>query len=86
MSRNNDYTTGILLDYFYRQNCYKHIGTNLSRQTNTSILRHINFTENLNILVRQCFLLLKTIKKPSLDFLKILDFLFFLFINSNRII
>ena len=37
MSRNNDYTTGNLLDYLYHQNYYKLIGIDLSRQTNTSI-------------------------------------------------
>ena len=29
VSRNNDYTTGNLLDYFYHQNNYKRIGTDL---------------------------------------------------------
>ena len=37
MSRNNDYTTGTLLDYFYYQKYYKPIGIDLSKQTNTSI-------------------------------------------------
>ena len=31
MSRNNDYTTGNLLDYSYHQNYYKVIGIDLSR-------------------------------------------------------
>ena len=47
MSRNNDYTTGNLLDYLYHRNYYKLIGTDLSRQTNTSIPPQINFTEKL---------------------------------------
>ena len=34
MSRNNDYTTGNLLDYLYRQKYYKLIGIDLWRQTN----------------------------------------------------
>ena len=34
MSRNNDYTTGKLLDYLYRQKYCKLIGIDLSRQTN----------------------------------------------------
>ena len=34
MSRNNDYTTGYLLDYLYHQKYYKLIGIDLSRQTN----------------------------------------------------
>ena len=32
MSRNNGYTAGNLLDYLYHQNCYKHIGIDLSKQ------------------------------------------------------
>ena len=36
MSRNNDYTTGNLLN-LYHQNYYKFIGTDLSRQINTII-------------------------------------------------
>ena len=37
ISRNNDYTTGNLLDHLYHQKYYKFIGTDLVRQTNTSI-------------------------------------------------
>ena len=37
MSRNDDYTTGNLLDYLYNQSYYKLIGIELPRQTNTSI-------------------------------------------------
>ena len=29
MSRNDDYTTGNLLDYLYHQTCYKLTGTDL---------------------------------------------------------
>ena len=47
ISRNDDYTTGNLLDYYYHQNYYKIIGIDLSRQTNTSITQEINFKENL---------------------------------------
>ena len=47
MSRNNDYTTGSLLDYLYHQNYHKLVGIDLSRQTNTSIPEHINFTVKL---------------------------------------
>ena len=49
--RNNDYTTGNLLDYLYHQKYYKVIGIDLSRQTNTSILQRM-----------KCFLLLKRSK------------------------
>ena len=43
MSRNNYYTTGTSLDYFYHQKYYNFIGKDLS---NTSIPQQINFTEN----------------------------------------
>ena len=46
MSRNNDYTTGNLLDYLYHQKYYK-LGTNLSRQKNTSVHQQINLTGKL---------------------------------------
>ena len=47
MSRNDDYTTGNLLDYFYHQKYYKLIGIDLSTQTNTYIPQQINFTGKL---------------------------------------
>ena len=43
MSRNDDYTTGNLLDYLYHQNYYKLIGIDLSRPANTSIPQQVNF-------------------------------------------
>ena len=46
-SRNDDYTTGHLLDYLYHQNYYKLIGIDFSRQKNTNIPQQINFTGNL---------------------------------------
>ena len=39
MSRNDNYTTGNLLDFSDHQNYYKRIGINLSRQTSTNILQ-----------------------------------------------
>ena len=39
MSRNDDNTTGNVLDYLYHQKFYKRIGVDLSRQTNTNIPR-----------------------------------------------
>ena len=42
MSRNNDYTTGSLLDFSYHQNYYKLVGTDLWRQTNTRIPQKIH--------------------------------------------
>ena len=47
MARNDVYTTGNLLDYLYHIKYDKLIGTDLSRQTNTSIPQHINFTGKL---------------------------------------
>ena len=47
MPRNNDYTTGNLLDYLYHQKYYIPIGTDLSTQTNTSFSQQINFTGKL---------------------------------------
>ena len=45
MSRKNNYTTGKLLDHLYQQSFDKFIDIDLSRQTNTSIPKQINFTE-----------------------------------------
>ena len=45
MSKNNDYTTGNLLDFLYHQNYYKFICIDLSRQQNTNIPQQINFVE-----------------------------------------
>ena len=47
MSRNDDYTTGNLLDFPYHKNYCKLIGKDLSRQTNTNIAQQINFTGKL---------------------------------------
>ena len=46
MSRNNDYTPGNLLDCLSRNNYYTSIGTDLSRQTNTTIPQQISSQEN----------------------------------------
>ena len=64
MSRNDDYTTGNLLDYLYYQKYYKLIGMDLSRQTNTNIPRWINFTgKSKEDYGGTMFLLLKSSKK-----------------------
>ena len=47
MSRNNDYSTGNLLYYWYHQNHYKLIGINLSRQANRVIPQQSNFAGKL---------------------------------------
>ena len=45
--RNDDYTTGNLLDSSYYQNNYKLTGIDLSKLTNTSILPEIKFLGKL---------------------------------------
>ena len=47
MSRNDDYTTGNLLDYLYHQNYHKLTGIDLSRQTNINIRQQIHFIGKL---------------------------------------
>ena len=47
MSRNDNYITRNLLDYFYHQNCYKPIGIDLSRQTNMNIPQQISYAGKL---------------------------------------
>ena len=49
MSRNDDYTTGNLLDYLYHQNYYNLIGIDLSKQANTSIPQEINFVGSVEV-------------------------------------
>ena len=44
---NDNYTAGNLLDYLYNQNYYELIGIDLSRQTNTSNPKQINFVRKL---------------------------------------
>ena len=47
MSRDDDYTTGNLLDFLYQHNYYELIiGLELSRQTNTNISQQIILHEN----------------------------------------
>ena len=79
MSRNDDYTTGNLLDYLYRQKHYKRIGIDLSRWTNTIIPQQINLTGKLeDDDATKFFYQGKATKKYSK--------LFFRFIKRNRII
>ena len=47
MSRNDDYTTGNLLDYLYHQKYYKLNDIDLPRQANTNIPQQINFIGKL---------------------------------------
>ena len=78
MSRNDDYTTGNLLDRLYHQKCYKIIGIDLSRQTNTSIPQQINFVGKLEDDNATIYIAEKLKKNYSK--------LLFGFINCNRII
>ena len=72
MSRNDDYTTVNLLDYFYHQNYYKLAGIDLLRQGNMSIPQQINFTGKLQEdHGGTMFSLLKSNKKQFFFFLKI---------------
>ena len=48
MSKNDDHTTGNLLDYLYHQNYYKLIFIDLSKQTNTTIPQQISFRRKLD--------------------------------------
>ena len=47
MSRNNEYTTGILLEHLCHQKYQIFIDIDLSRQTNTSIHQQSNFIGKL---------------------------------------
>ena len=47
MSRNNDYTTGNLLDFAYFKENYRLIATDLSKQTNFKNPEQINFIGKL---------------------------------------
>ena len=47
MSRNNDYTTGNLLDFAYFKENYRLIAINLSKQTKLKGLQKINFIGKL---------------------------------------
>ena len=77
ISKNDDYTTGNVLDYLYHQNYYKLIVMDLLRQKNTSIPQKINFVEKLEEDAgATMFSLLKSNKKQFL----------FRFVNCHRII
>ena len=70
MSRNDNDTTGNLLDYLSHQNYYEHIGTDLSRQTNARVPSQTILQENYKkMMVQQCFLLLKDNSKFFFTFI-----------------
>ena len=80
MGKNNDYTTGNLLDYEYFSKYYKLIATDLSNQIeleNPDLQQQINSLEDLNEMKKQqCFSSLKSQKKQLLNFHKMLQQLF----------
>ena len=47
MSKNNDYTTGNLLDFAYFKEHYRVIAINLSKQTKSKYSQQINFIGKL---------------------------------------
>ena len=47
MSRNDDYTTGDVLDYLYHKKSYKLIDIDLLRQANTNVPQQISFRRKL---------------------------------------
>ena len=80
MSKNDDYTTGNLLNYLHYQKYYKLIGIDLSRQTNTSILQQIKFVGKLE--ENDFSTMFSSFWKAGKNNSK----LFFRFNNCNRII
>ena len=68
MSRNNDYTTGNLLDYLLQRKYYKLIGIDLSRQTNTSIPQQINLIGKLEYDGPTTFFIAEKNQKTILNF------------------
>ena len=73
MSKNNDYTTGNLLDYEYISKHYKLIAIDLSKQTeleNPDLKQQINFIGKLEEDKAQCFSSFKNQKKQLLNFHK----------------
>ena len=75
ISKNNDYTTGNLLDYEYFLKHYKLIAVDLSKQIeseNLDLRQQINFIGKLKLTKQQFFSSLRNQKKQFLNFYKIL--------------
>ena len=75
ISKNNDYTTGNLLDYEYFKDHYKLIAIDLSKQIeleNPDLKNRLILLEDLKKIMQQCSFLLRKKKKPLLIFHKIL--------------
>ena len=74
-SKNNNYTTGNLLDYECFKDYYKLIAIDLRKQIeleDPDLKQQINFIGRLEKIMQQCSLLLRKKKKPLLIFYKIL--------------
>ena len=75
ISKNNDYTTGNLLDYEYFSKHCKLIAIDLSKQIeleNPDLRQQINFIGKLEMIKQRCFSLLRNQKKQLSNFYKIL--------------
>ena len=68
MSRNDDYTTGNLLDYLNHQNYHKLTGIDLSKQTNKNIRQQINFVRRLEEDDGAIFFIAEKQRKTVLNF------------------
>ena len=86
MSKNNDYTTGNLLDYEYFPTHYRTIAIDLSKQTeleNLDIEQQINFIGRLEEDATMFFIIDKKKKKPLLISHKIPQLLFDMYKIGN---
>ena len=75
ISKNDDYTTGNLLDYEDFSKHYKLIAINLSKQIelqNPDLRQKNILLASLKMIKQQCFSLLRNQKKQLLSFYKIL--------------
>ena len=71
MSRNNDYTTGNLLDYEYFSNHFKLIATDLSKQIeleNPDLKQQINFFRKLEEDEATLFFLIEKLEEATFNF------------------
>ena len=71
MSRNNNYTTGSLLDFAYFKEHYRLIAIDLRKQTNSKDLLQINFIGNLEEVIRATvFFVIEKLKETTSKFLQ----------------
>ena len=71
MNKNNDYTTGNLLDYEYSKENYKLIAINLNKQTeleNLDLKQQINFTGRLGESNATMFFIIEKNEETNFDF------------------